>query len=88
MAGTTDRASGRPAYDNLIAKLIEARVYFKISQRDLSRRLGKPHTFVSKIEGGERQLGLVELFDICAALGVDALPLLKEAFGGSKAVDR
>jgi transcriptional regulator with XRE-family HTH domain len=80
MSGTSDRASGGPSYDMVIAALVEARQSRRISQRELSRKLGKPPTFVSKIERGERQLGLVELFDVCAALGIDALPLLKDAF--------
>ena len=87
MVGSTDATSGMSAYDKLIASLIVVRRRANLSQRSLSRKVRQAPTFISKIERGERQLGIVELFDICAALEVDALPLLKEAFGGSKAVD-
>jgi len=85
MAGTTDRVSGSASYDNLIAALATARLSVQMSQRGLSSKLGKAPTFVSKIERGERMLGIVELFQVCGALGVDALTLLNDTFGKVKA---
>jgi transcriptional regulator with XRE-family HTH domain len=37
---------------------------------DLARRIGQPQSFVSKYESGERRLDLVELREICDAVGV------------------
>ena len=39
-------------------------------QVDLARRLGRPQSFVSKYESGERRVDLVELRAICGELGV------------------
>lgn len=41
-----------------------------LSQRELGRRLKKPHGYVSKCESGERQLNVIELRFWCQALGV------------------
>lgn len=40
-------------------------------QTDLSRKLGKPQSYISKIERGERRLDVIELRGICRALGID-----------------
>jgi transcriptional regulator with XRE-family HTH domain len=41
-----------------------------LTQAELARRLGKPQSYVSKYESGERKLELPELDAICGALGV------------------
>jgi transcriptional regulator with XRE-family HTH domain len=47
-----------------------------LSQRELARRLGKPPSFVNKIELLERRLDVVEFVSIAQAMGVDAQELL------------
>lgn len=84
MASGTNRISPSPEYDKLISSLADARRKRHISQRALCIKLGKPPTFVSKIERGERGLGIAELFELATALEIDALALLKEAFGGTQ----
>ena len=39
-------------------------------QVDMAKRLGKPQSFVSKYESGERRLDLLDLEDVCDALGI------------------
>lgn len=41
-----------------------------IKQAGLAELLGKPQSFVSKYESGERRLDLLELRQVCKALGV------------------
>lgn len=41
-----------------------------VSQLELSRRLHKPQSFVSKYESGERRLDILEVHFICHALGI------------------
>lgn len=41
-----------------------------LSMREMGQRLSKPHTYVQKIETGERRLDLVEFVWYCHALGV------------------
>jgi len=40
-----------------------------IHQADLARKLGKPQSFVSRYEAGERRLDLIELRQVCQVLG-------------------
>ena len=39
-------------------------------QVDLANRLGQPQSYVSKYESGERRLDILELRQICNALGI------------------
>lgn len=41
-----------------------------LRQDDLARVLGKPQSFVSKYESGERRLDVLELRSICLACGI------------------
>lgn len=43
----------------------------KISMRLLAERLNRPHSFVQRVEEGERRLDVVEFVWYCHALGVD-----------------
>lgn len=56
------------AYDAGIKVIIEARKAKALSQRDLADRLGKPRSFVSKIETKERRLDFVEFIVVARAL--------------------
>jgi transcriptional regulator with XRE-family HTH domain len=67
-----------PAYRRLREWLVEARHARGISQVQLANLLGRPQTFVSKYERGERRLDFVEVLEITAALHVDARDLVEE----------
>jgi transcriptional regulator with XRE-family HTH domain len=41
-----------------------------LRQKDLARILGKPQSFISNYERGERRLDLLELRQICTAIGI------------------
>ena len=49
-----------------------------ISQAQLALLLGRPQSFISKYERGERRLDFVEVLEITEALGVDARDLVGE----------
>jgi transcriptional regulator with XRE-family HTH domain len=48
-----------------------------LRQSELADRLGKPQSFVSKYESGERRLDLIELNGICAGVGISLMDLVK-----------
>jgi transcriptional regulator with XRE-family HTH domain len=65
-------------YAQLTEMLISARRAAGLTQHDLGRMLGKPQSFVSKIETGERRLDLVEFLSVSEVLRLDACAFLKE----------
>ena len=40
-----------------------------LTQTEVAHQLGKPQSYVSKYEAGERQLDVIELISVCRALG-------------------
>lgn len=62
----------------------EERLYYRtpkgagLTQAALAAKLGKPQSYVSKYERGERRVDVVELLEIADALGVDAAALVAE----------
>jgi transcriptional regulator with XRE-family HTH domain len=59
-------------YKALRAELRAAREAAGLSQRDLAARLGVPHSWVAKVEAGERRIDVVELIWLASACGEDA----------------
>ncbi|MGF1533358.1 MAG: helix-turn-helix domain-containing protein [Bernardetiaceae bacterium] len=49
-----------------------------LKQGELADKLGVHQSFISKIESGERRLDIIELRDICQALEVDLMQVIKE----------
>jgi transcriptional regulator with XRE-family HTH domain len=49
------------AYRRFQRKLQEARGGTKLTQRDVAKKLGKPPSYVAKIETGERRVDFIEL---------------------------
>lgn len=48
-----------------------------LRQIELAKRLGKPQSYVSKYELGERRLDLLELSQICEAVGISLEELVR-----------
>jgi len=59
-------------YKALRAELRSVREAAGLSQRDLAAKLDVPHSWVAKVEAGERRIDVVELAWLFAACGVDA----------------
>ena len=54
----------------LLEALRAVRTDVGLTQAELAGRLDRPQSFVSKYESGERRLDLIELSEVCAALGI------------------
>jgi transcriptional regulator with XRE-family HTH domain len=67
--------SGR--YRKLLSLLIEARKSGGLSQRTVADRLGRPQSFVSKYENGERRLDVIEFLRLSEVIGFDYGEMLK-----------
>lgn len=65
-----------PKDHKLVGACLEAaRKEAGVTQQELARRLGKPQSFVSAYETGQRRVDLLEFLVIAAALGIDAGPV-------------
>jgi len=53
-----------------------------LSQRELGRRIGVPHSWVAKVESGERRIDLIEFGWFCEGCGVDAGEGAREILAG------
>lgn len=56
--------------------LVEMRERGGLTQTDVANRLGKPQSYVSKYERGERRLDFVEFIDVAKALRIDTIESL------------
>jgi transcriptional regulator with XRE-family HTH domain len=56
--------------ERLQALLRQIRQEAGLRQVDLAQRIGQSQSFVSKYESGERRLDLIELRQICSAVGI------------------
>jgi transcriptional regulator with XRE-family HTH domain len=71
------KAKFSPAYSRLRRALVTARTTAQLKQADVAARLGKPQSYVSKVELGERRLDVIEYAEYAAALEVDPVRLLR-----------
>jgi transcriptional regulator with XRE-family HTH domain len=60
----------RPRYLEFVARLRRARRSVAVTQEALARKLGKPQSYVSKVETCERRLDVIEAAEWCLALGI------------------
>lgn len=65
-------------YQKVLGTLIALRQKAGMTQRDLAAKLGREHSFVWRIENGERRLDVVEFFWVCNALGQDATRIYRD----------
>lgn len=61
--------------------LLEARKAAGLSQEALGKMLGRPQSFVSKYEAGERRLDVVEFLEVAEVLGIDPARFIAELLG-------
>jgi len=74
-------------YGRLIAMLVAAREASGIQQQKLAEKLGKPQSFISKYEAGQRRIDVIEFIAITRALGADPVKLFKDFIAGKSPVN-
>ncbi len=62
----------------LCALLVKAREKAGMTQTALAKKLGKPQSFVAKLEGGERRLDVIEFLEIAKHLKIDVKTALEK----------
>ena len=48
-----------------------------VTQAEVAKRLGRPQSFVAKVENGERRLDMVELVSYARAIGAEPLAIMQ-----------
>ena len=62
--------------ETLRHELREARVRAGLRQLDVALMLGKPQSYVAKVESGERRIDLIEALDLCQVVSLDPKVLI------------
>jgi transcriptional regulator with XRE-family HTH domain len=62
----------------LIVLLRGIRADAGLTQSELASRLARDQTFVSKYESGERRLDILELREVCQAIGTDFVTFVRK----------
>lgn len=62
--------------ETLRTELREARVRAGLRQVDVALKLGKPQSYVAKVESGERRVDMIEVVDWCLLVGLDPRVLI------------
>lgn len=65
-------------YARLSQLLTEARKKSGLSQQEVADQLGRPQTYVSRVERGTRQMDLVEFLEIAEAVGFDPARFIRK----------
>jgi transcriptional regulator with XRE-family HTH domain len=78
MAGKLPKSIRTSDHLKLVGLLRKRRVERNILQEDLAKKLGRPQSFVSKYEAGERRLDLLEVRVICSHLGLTLIEFAKQ----------
>ncbi|WP_145519858.1 helix-turn-helix domain-containing protein [Yersinia mollaretii] len=63
-------------YQSVIKALRKQRIAKGITQESLATALGRPQSFVAKVENGERRLDVVEFVHIARLLGIQVEEVL------------
>lgn len=64
-------------YKILTGLLIAARKAADLTQQDVADGLGRPQSFVAKVESGERRIDVVEFLQICRIMRADAGDIIR-----------
>ncbi len=65
-------------YSWLRGRLLNRRLELGYTQRALGEKMGVIHSFIGKVETGERRLDIFEFITYCETLELDPVELIKE----------
>jgi transcriptional regulator with XRE-family HTH domain len=65
-------------YKRLLETLVALRQEAGLTQRDLAKRLGTHHSWVAKVELGERRLDVIETVRLIKVLGGDPVGVIQD----------
>jgi transcriptional regulator with XRE-family HTH domain len=72
------KSTHSPEYRMLRIALRDLRAAAGLSQRELAARLKVPHSWVAKVESGERRIDFVEVYWYAVACGAEPRPALSK----------
>ena len=61
----------------LLKMLKDARLERGLRQLDVALALGRPQSYVAKVESGERQVDCIDVSDFCNVVKLDPVKLVK-----------
>lgn len=70
-----EKSTHTPEYAALRDELKRVRKVSGMTQRELAEKLGVPHSWIAKVESGERRIDLIEFCWFLAACGADSREL-------------
>ncbi len=71
-----------PRYEKLQSLLRDLRKSQNIRQQELAEKLGRPQSYVSKYEGGDRNIDLIELIEITKSLDLEPAKAISDLVKG------
>ncbi|MFT0170964.1 helix-turn-helix domain-containing protein [Paraburkholderia mimosarum] len=72
------KSTNTPQYRAVLDRLVAARKANGLSQAELASRLGRPQSYIAKIEIGERRIDIVEFLELARILGVSPASVLED----------
>ena len=61
----------------LLKMLKDARLERGLRQLDVALALGRPQSYVAKVESGERKVDCIDVIDFCNVVSLDPVKLVK-----------
>ena len=72
-----EKSTHTPEYELLCVQIRSAREDAGLTQRDLAARLKVPHSWIAKVESGERRIDLIEFFWFVSECDSDPMIILQ-----------
>ena len=70
------KSTHTPEYQRLVELPVETRRVAELTQQQVADRLGKPQSYVAKVEGAERRIDVLEFAALVKAMGDNPTVLL------------